>query len=225
MPANEEYIALPARNSTEELLEDTHLGNSRKKYTARYATSKDEYESRLILTDARPAGNNEHIIFWAAIGVACSTAFSAVLFIITLFSPPDVAVAPSRITTGVPRRPNPYLYLNRILANTTQTFPPITNFPPVALQLDNADPQRRMREDERGRPTEFGTVYPDDRHILINNQVRRIHNLRLLDMSSDHDTDINGRPIPPPRLCDGTLRAEHHYPAAGRALRSCRQTR
>ncbi len=117
-------------------------------------------------------GTNDRLIFWAAIGVGCSTAFSAVLFLITVFNPPDVAVAPSRITTGVPHRPNPYVYLDRILANTTQEFPPITNFPPVALQFDNADPERRMREDERGRPTEFGTVYPDDRHILVTDKVR-----------------------------------------------------
>ena len=104
------------------------------------------------------------------LGVACSTAFSAVLFLLTVFYPPNVA-APSQITTGIPRRPNPYLYLDKILANTTQKFDPITNFPPVALQFHNADSTRRMHEEERGRPTEFGTVYPDDRRILVNDKV------------------------------------------------------
>ena len=120
------------------------------------------------------------MILWAAIGVACSTAISVVLFLFTVLSPPEVAIASSRMSMSVPRRPNPYLYLDKILATTTQTFPPITNFPPVVLQFDNANPKRPMREEERGRLTEFGTVYPDDRHILITNKVRRFNQSDLV---------------------------------------------
>lgn len=78
----------------------------------------------------------------------------------------------SQPQVGVPPlRPNPYVYLDKILQNSTKTFPPIINFPQVVLQIDNADKSRTTREHERGRATAFGTVYPDDRRVLITDSV------------------------------------------------------
>ncbi|KAI0759040.1 hypothetical protein C8Q74DRAFT_1359986 [Fomes fomentarius] len=170
MPRGGEYISLPARNSSEDLLEDSEADRPSRGY------------SKSALRGG--TSHNERLVFWAALGVACSTAFSAALSLLTVFYPPDVA-APSQITTGVPHRPNPYLYLNKILANTTQKFDPITNFPPVALQFDNADPKRRMREEDRGRPTSFGTVYPDDRRILVNDKVSTVVQFRNIDYAME----------------------------------------
>ncbi|KAI0787539.1 hypothetical protein C8Q74DRAFT_1315427 [Fomes fomentarius] len=168
MPGGGEYIALPARNSSEDLLEEADRPSRGYSKSA----SRDE------------TNHSDRLVFWAALGVACSTAFSAVLFLATIFYPPGVA-APSQITTGVPLRPNPYLYLDKILANTTQKFDPITNFPPVALQFDNTDHKRRMREEERGRPTSFGTVYPDDRRILVNDKVSTVVQFRNIDYAME----------------------------------------
>lgn len=104
---------------------------------------------------------------WSVAGVAVTTVLSVILFVSGLSavrgSQPQVEEPPLR--------PNPYVYLNKILRNTTTTFPPIINYPQVVLQIDNADGSRIMRESERGRPTVFGTVYPDDRRILISDSV------------------------------------------------------
>ena len=110
---------------------------------------------------------------WAAIGVALSTTFSAILFFVATFSLYNEANL-THMTKGVPRRPNPYMYLDKILTNATREFEPIMNFPPVVLQLDEADPSSRMREEDRGRPTVFGTVYPDDRHVVVSDKVTPI---------------------------------------------------
>lgn len=95
-----------------------------------------------------------------------TTVLSVLLFVNALAnhaSQPEVGV--------LPLRPNPYVYLDKILQNSTKTFPPIINFPQVVLQIDKADRSRTTREHERGRPTAFGTVYPDDRRILISDSV------------------------------------------------------
>ncbi|RDX57165.1 hypothetical protein OH76DRAFT_1335028 [Lentinus brumalis] len=42
-----------------------------------------------------------------------------------------------------------------------------------------------MREEERGRPTEFGTVYPDDRHILVTDKVSTVVQFRHLDYAME----------------------------------------
>ena len=70
-------------------------------------------------------------------------------------------------------RPNPYVNLEQALKVGDHNFPPISNFPEVILQTDPLDPSRRMTEDERGRHTHVGFVYPDDRHFLATSQVGR----------------------------------------------------
>ena len=110
------------------------------------------------------------LVLWACIGALISTALSIILFA------RDVYLGSNRVplqsTNGrALRRPSQYMNLDKVLANSTYTFPPITNFPPVTFQMKVGDSRRRMREDERGRPTKLGAVYPDDRHILINSEV------------------------------------------------------
>ncbi len=105
---------------------------------------------------------------WSVAGVAVTTVLSVILFVSGLSA--TVHNSPPQVDELL-LRPNPYVYLDKILRNTTMTFPPIINFPQVVLQIDNADGSRTMREDERGRATTFGTVYPDDRRILISDNV------------------------------------------------------
>ncbi|KAL1949596.1 hypothetical protein VTO73DRAFT_8477 [Trametes versicolor] len=123
----------------------------------------------------------DRFLIWSVAGVAVTTVLSILLFVNGLSannSQPQVGVPPLR--------PNPYVYLDKILQNSTKTFPPIINFPQVVLQIDNADKSRTMREHERGRATAFGTVYPDDRRVLITDSVSAVVQFRNLDYAMEN---------------------------------------
>lgn len=69
------------------------------------------------------------------------------------------------------RRPSTYVNLDKVLANSNHTFPPLTNFPQMVYQISTSDSSRTMTEDHKSRRTAIGTVYPDLRHIYITNEV------------------------------------------------------
>ena len=73
------------------------------------------------------------------------------------------------------KRPNPYPNLQFPLSSNASTLPfaPIYSLSQVLLQIKNDDRSRTMHEDtSRQRPTMEGTVFPDDRHFIVNREVR-----------------------------------------------------
>jgi hypothetical protein len=72
-------------------------------------------------------------------------------------------------------RPNPYVRLQDALTETTHEFPPIHNFPEVVMQMRSSDESRRLWEDDRERSTPIGSIYPDDRHIVVTANVSTEH--------------------------------------------------
>ncbi|KAK7688221.1 hypothetical protein QCA50_008591 [Cerrena zonata] len=124
------------------------------------------------------------LIFWACIGALLSTTLSVILFARDLYL--GTGQVPFQTTTGQAlRRPSQYMNLDKILANSTHEFPPINNFPPVTFQINVGDSRRKMKEDERGRPTKLGAVYPDDRRILINSKFATIVQFRNIDYAME----------------------------------------
>jgi hypothetical protein len=72
------------------------------------------------------------------------------------------------------KRPNPYPNLQFPLSSNASTtpFPPIYSLSQVLMQLRNDDGSRTMYEDaSRQRSTMEGTVFPDDRHFIVNREV------------------------------------------------------
>ena len=69
-------------------------------------------------------------------------------------------------------RPNPYISMDRLLANSSLDFKPFVNFPPKVMQFSNSDKSRLMREEGRDRATSFGKIFPNDRHVVANDTVR-----------------------------------------------------
>ena len=104
-------------------------------------------------------------MFWAAVGVACSTFVVLALVASQLLA--DVSIA----KTVVDRRPNPYIHLDPLLDNSTLDVPPFVNFPPTALQFSKSDGSRRKHEEGRDHMTEIGKVFPEDRHVVANDTV------------------------------------------------------
>ncbi|KAI0325288.1 hypothetical protein GY45DRAFT_1356810 [Cubamyces sp. BRFM 1775] len=165
MPSTVEYIAIPRKSSSEDnILYEPLL--------------KSELEPPARGPGASTGSNS--VLLWSTIGVALTTAISLLLTIVALgrshASPPTVQLW---------RRPNPYVYLDTVLLNTTRPIPSINNFPQVVLQIDNNDPSRRMYESDRERPTPFGTVYPDDRRIFVTDAVSTVTQFRNLDYAME----------------------------------------
>lgn len=161
MPA--EYVPLRRRGSSEErTLHEPLLKENVDPTTQPSKYSSLTVEAAVPNHQTVPAGVDRLLVCSSA-AVAVTTLLSLLLFFSALFATqvdrPQVDAPPVR--------PNPYVYLDKILRNTTRTFPPIVNFPQVVLQIDDADSSRSTREFERGRATAFGTIYPDDRRILI----------------------------------------------------------
>ncbi|KAI0815994.1 hypothetical protein BC628DRAFT_1334874, partial [Trametes gibbosa] len=126
---------------------------------------------------------SDSLIVWSTAGVALTTILSILLFFNALWNRDPSSEKAASLAV----RPNPYLYLDKVLHKTTQTFPPVVNFPQVVLHFSAEDPQRRTwPESHRSRPTVFGTVYPDDRRILVSKSVSTIAQFRNLDYAMEN---------------------------------------
>ncbi|KAJ8488209.1 hypothetical protein ONZ51_g3697 [Trametes cubensis] len=165
MSPNVEYTALPRKSSSEKNVFYEPL-------------LKNEVESSTRHHDAGAGANR--VLFWSTIGVGLTTAVSLLLSIFAL-----VRSHSSSSVVQLSRRPNPYVYLDTILINTTRPIPSINNFPQVVLQVHNADSSRRMHESDRQRPTAFGTVYPDDRRIFVTDTMSTVAQFRNLDYAME----------------------------------------
>ncbi|KAI0318248.1 hypothetical protein OF83DRAFT_1242529 [Amylostereum chailletii] len=145
------------------------------------ASSPDDIdEAKYARTERRPRGNagQHNLIFWACIGAICSSALSVVLFASTTLFPPKPSAIPLR-------RPSQYIHMQSILQSSNFTYPPITNFPPIVMQIDTADKQRAMHQDERGWYPSPGSIYPDDRHIVISREHSSVAQFRHLDFGME----------------------------------------
>jgi hypothetical protein len=118
--------------------------------------------------------HNSRLFFWAIIGTLCSSALSFLVFASRVSFLPRSIGMPVLLQGPVLRRPSHYMNLEKVLRTSNRTFPPITNFPRVVFQIDPADSQRRMTEDDQGWISNIGAVYPDDRHITISSKVHFI---------------------------------------------------
>ncbi|CCL98325.1 uncharacterized protein FIBRA_00319 [Fibroporia radiculosa] len=132
----------------------------------------------------RSSGPNDRLLFWACVGAICSSALSFIVFLGGWqLSSTSISGQPSY--RQALRRPNPYVNLDKILQNGNYTFPPIINFPPLALQISTSDYQRKMSEDHRQWRSSQGTVYPDDRHVIVSPDTSTIIQFRNLDYAME----------------------------------------
>ncbi|KAI0309237.1 hypothetical protein OF83DRAFT_1023730, partial [Amylostereum chailletii] len=111
----------------------------------------------------------------------------SVLSVVT-FASATLSTSPPLAPTRPMRRPSMYMNFDRIPTNLSTVYPPITNFPPVVLQLQTSDPSRSMREDTRAHNTPHGYVFPDDRHIVVSTEASTVVQFRHLDHGMERCT-------------------------------------
>ncbi|KZV85751.1 hypothetical protein EXIGLDRAFT_775289 [Exidia glandulosa HHB12029] len=83
--------------------------------------------------------------------------------------------------TGVLRRPNAYIGLERITFPPNTTFPPILNLPLATYNFSPDDPSRRLTEDDRHHMTEEGMVVPEDYHVTVSATRSTVMQFRAMD--------------------------------------------
>ncbi|PCH44639.1 hypothetical protein WOLCODRAFT_139119 [Wolfiporia cocos MD-104 SS10] len=134
----------------------------------------------------RSVGSDLHsrLVFWACVSAICSSILSLCVAGYGYLSTPANVLGQSRNIKPL-RRPNPYINLDKVLKDSNETFPPIVNFPPIVLQTAASGPRRTMREDHRQQRTKYGTVYPDERHILITSETSTIVQFRNIDYAME----------------------------------------
>ena len=129
MPPTVEYTALPRKSSSEEnVLYEPLLENEAESSTRHHDAQAGAGMYRLcykppLAIDFRSVGANR-VLFWSTIGVGLTTAVSLLLSIFAL-----VRSHSSSSVVQLSRRPNPYVYLDTVLINTTRPIPSINNFP------------------------------------------------------------------------------------------------
>ncbi|EMD39079.1 hypothetical protein CERSUDRAFT_47452 [Gelatoporia subvermispora B] len=69
------------------------------------------------------------------------------------------------------------------------------NFPPVVLQVRTSDSSRKMYEDERSWYLYQGSVYPDDRHVVVSHEVSTIVQFRNIDFRMERCTLVVSIPV------------------------------
>ncbi|TFK40270.1 hypothetical protein BDQ12DRAFT_734275 [Crucibulum laeve] len=159
MPASAQYSALPASSGS---VDDDLNENEKAPISARQ-------------------GNQ--LLLWACILAICSSIMSVAVLLKEPYS------NRSQASSNAPlRRPNQYVNLDRVFKNGSHTtpFPPIMHFPSVVLQIQTKDSKRRIHEEERGWRSVLGTVYPDDRHIIVSPETSTVVQLRHIDYGMEH---------------------------------------
>lgn len=141
-------------------------------------------------------GSFNLLSFTSFLALLCTaTAFCSAILAVILYTR-SAPLAPPTIKHGnTPngfRRPSQYINLDRI--KHVHSFPPITNFPDIVLQVDLIDTKRVMREDHRTLHTDTGTIYTDDRHVLITREVSTVIQFRHLDFGMEHCKMITAAP-------------------------------
>lgn len=137
-------------------------------------------------SNAETDHSGNRLVIWACIGAICSSVLSFVIFAYGQVLQVEPTLQVQYPYGKALRRPNPYVNLDKVLQNSNATFPPITNFPPIVLQIDAADTLRRTREDHRQWRSHLGTVYPDDRRIIVSAETSTIVQFRNIDYAMEH---------------------------------------
>ncbi|KAF9524161.1 hypothetical protein CPB83DRAFT_861715 [Crepidotus variabilis] len=121
----------------------------------------------------------DNLFLWTCIATLLSTALCCILFAMDVStgfykSPRDLSRRPLR-------RPSTYINLDRVLSNSTTSFPPLINFAQSVYQIRTSDFHRTMSEDDRSKFTPVGKIYPNSRHISITPAASTIIQFRHLD--------------------------------------------
>lgn len=130
---------------------------------------------------------NDRLFFWTCIATLCSTALSIFLFTTSRIRDSHHATKHTS-SQKILRRPSTYINLDKVLANSNHTFPPLTNFPQMVYQISTSDSSRKMTEDHKSQRTAIGTVYPDLRHIHITKEISTIVQFRHIDYGMERCT-------------------------------------
>ena len=112
---------------------------------------------------------------FACIGTICSSFLSILLFSTRVSQQLEVASPFAQYEGQALHRPNAYANLEaafRAGNHFPDDYAPFTNFPDAVFQFKTSHRSRRMWEDDRAHMTAAGSVYPDDRHIRVNQTVR-----------------------------------------------------
>ena len=106
---------------------------------------------------------------WTAYGIIIAT---GILSLISLLLP-STYLFEIYPTFQPARRPlSQYINLKESYHELAQTTDPIFSYAQIVLQFDSSDPKKRLREDSSRQVwTPEGTVYPDDRHLIVSTNV------------------------------------------------------
>jgi hypothetical protein len=129
-----------------------------------------------VLTTIHVGGHSLHdrLISWLSILTLVTTTISCGLLLTTSLRPAPAAVAAPRVL----RRPSPYVnpeLLRAAARKHNATFAPIINDAPSAFQMRAGDRRRALVEDAgRQWTSNIGSIWPEDRHVVVSSNVSRI---------------------------------------------------
>ncbi|EJD46608.1 hypothetical protein AURDEDRAFT_113660 [Auricularia subglabra TFB-10046 SS5] len=133
------------------------------------------------LTDVKRSskvGLSDILVFFALIASLVSFGLSLSL----LRAAPQTPPAP----TGVLRRPNAYIGLEKVTFPANATFDPIVNYPLATFQIETRDKRRKLKEADRQFLTVEGVVNPEDHRVLISRTDNTVIQFRARDWGMEN---------------------------------------
>ncbi len=117
---------------------------------------------------------------WSSFGTLCSSLITLLMVALSTVNYTSSTYNSAIIQAG---QPSQYIHLDSVFRNNhdrnASHHTPIMNFPDIAAQIEAHSSGRLVQEDtSRQWRTNLGTVFPDDRHVIISSKVSVSYSLR-----------------------------------------------
>ncbi|KAK0438631.1 hypothetical protein EV421DRAFT_1970848 [Armillaria borealis] len=128
---------------------------------------------------------SDHLVMWSSVGTLCSTLITLLMVALNLV---NYTYSPAIIQA---ERPSQYIHLDSVFRNNhdrnASHHTPIMNFPDIVAQIEAHSPGRLVQEDTSHQwRTELGTVFPDDRHLIVSSEASTVLQFFHLDYGMEY---------------------------------------
>lgn len=122
-----------------------------------------------VLIDTLSGGTLNKVLLWTLYACLATSGLNLLLITFSLGSSSQVGLSPQS-TVGL-RRPSVYYGLDTVPRNMSEVLHPLQTWPSLLAQISVASPTKVFPQDSARYMSTEGTVSPEERHLLLTNEV------------------------------------------------------
>ncbi|KAK0185497.1 hypothetical protein F5146DRAFT_1143965 [Armillaria mellea] len=131
---------------------------------------------------------SDRLVMWSSVGTLCSSLITLLMVALSTVNYTSSTYNPVISRAG---QPSQYIHLDSVFQNShdrnASHHTPIMNFPDIVAQIEAHSPSRLVQEDtSRQWRTNLGTVFPDDRHLIISSETSTVLQFFHLDYGMEY---------------------------------------